>query len=131
MNKKGVSVKQILYTVYVLLATLFLVTAINYISSFRDESEFSKDYDARDLALLLDATYMAQGRVMINYEPIGNYRYEIEDGFVRLYKKNDLISSAYRYIDNNFLEDIKFISEEEKGGVVISKDEKGMVINYV
>jgi len=129
MDKKGVSVRQILYTVYILLAMWFLVTSINYISSFRDESGFNKEYDVRNIALLIDTAYLAQGNLQINYNSDLNYIYDIENGFVKLSRTNELLPSTYRYIESDFYE-INFDSKGEKEKITILKEDGELVIKY-
>ena len=89
MNKKGLEERQYLWTFYLLILSIVLITLITYIQSVSQGEIISKDFIASDISFLIQAIQAAPGDV--------SYRYELSNNeFNILINNNEVIISDDR-----------------------------------
>lgn len=122
--------KQVLYVVYLVLIVFIIISLINWVNTKSKNLDYSQEYYARDLALLIDSSYSSVGDLEIKYKMNDDFNLNFENNKVSIKKLEGLNEGNSFYFTKNEIQ-ANSIPErlDQINQIVIRNKEDGLVIS--
>ena|SRR3989344_4627232 len=124
--------KQTLYVVYLVLIAFIVISLINFVNTKTKSLDYSQEYYARDIALLIDSSYGAVGDLELIYKMNNKFNLNFENNKVSVKKLEGLTGENSFYFTKNDMQQTyipetfdninKIIIKNNKDGLVISNE---------
>ncbi|MBU1204198.1 MAG: hypothetical protein KKG60_03985 [Nanoarchaeota archaeon] len=127
MNKKGDMVieKKFLWVAYLVFAVLIFLAAASFVRSNATKQAFTRDFQSRDLAILIDTISFSPRDIQVTYTN-DCCEFNIKQNKITLKLPTDILEKPYP-----FLTPQKFITSQKdiKGDILFKKTSEGITIN--
>lgn len=120
--------RQLLYIFYLLLVICIAVWLLYWVDAKSKNIDYSQEYYARDIALLIDSSYCSIGDLEFTYKMNNDFNLDFENN--RLYVKKSMTGgNSFYFTKNNMQQNNIPESLEQVNKIIIRNKEDGLVIS--